>query len=102
MVVGVAVFVVGILIVVVWLLVEMKRMRHKIFAIFLIALILFTYLSFYVALKGKDINYTTLGGWTQAGKLYFNWLGGMFGNMKSITGYAVKMDWKPTNSTGDR
>ena len=43
---GVTVFVVAILIIAIWVVVEMKRMRHKILAIFLIGLVLFSYLSF--------------------------------------------------------
>ncbi|MFH1585540.1 MAG: hypothetical protein ABIB79_02135 [archaeon] len=91
--IGAALFVVSILIVAIWVFVELKRLRHKVFAVFLIALILFTYISFSVVLKGQDIEWSTMGGVMKASKLYFSWLGSMFGNMKSITGYAVKMNW---------
>ena len=34
----------------------------------------------------------------KATSVYFSWLGSTFGNLKSITSYAVKMDWKSNES----
>lgn len=96
--VGFAFFVVVALILVIWIFIEIKRMRHKLFAIFLIALILFTYISFSVVLRGKNIDYTSVSGWTTAGKLYFSWLGNAFENFKTLTSSAVKMDWEGNKS----
>ena len=100
MAIGIALFVIAVLVVAIYVLVEIKRMRHKVFAVFLICLILFTYISFATVLKGKDIDYKSIGGLTTAGKLYLSWLGSMFGNAKSITTYAVKMDWRSNVSGG--
>ena len=94
MVIGTTFFIVAALIVAVWVLIEIKRFKHKIFAIFLIVLILFTYLSFSYTLSGHDINFKSVTGLEEAGKLYFVWLGSMFNNMKAITTNAIKMDWK--------
>ena len=98
--VGLTLFVIAILIIAVWVIIEMKRFRHKLLAIFLIALILFTYVSFSVTLKGKDIDYKTLSGLSSATKLYFSWLGSIFVNVKTITTNAIDMTWK-SNSTED-
>ena len=99
MVIGPTLLVVAVLIVAVWVIIEIKRFKHKVFAIFLIALILFTYLSFIVVIKGEDIDFKTGAGLKQAGQLYFSWLGSLFGNLKSITTHAIDMDWKQINET---
>jgi|SRR3989344_1335371 len=97
--IGVAVFVVAVVIIAIWVIVEFKRLRHKMFAIFLIVLILFSYLSFSYVLKGKDINLKSVSGIIEGGKFYFLWLGSMFGNAKSITSYVVKMNWRSNETS---
>ena len=94
MVIGITFFIVAALIVAVWILIEVKRFKHKIFAVFLIFLILFTYLSFSYTLSGQDIDLKTISGITEAGKLYMVWLGSMFSNVKVITANVIDMDWK--------
>lgn len=94
MVIGTTFFVVAVLVVAVWLIIEFKRFRHKLLAIFLVALIIFTYISFMVTLKGQDIDFRSVAGLKQAGKLYLSWLGSVFGNLKTITTNAIHMDWK--------
>jgi len=96
---GVTVFVVAILIIAIWIIIEMKRMRHKVFAIFLIGLILFSYLSFTFVFKNQEIDLTSIEGIRDASGLYFSWLGAIFSNLKSITSNAINMDWKK-NETG--
>ena len=91
--IGLALIIISILIIGIWVLVELRRMKHKLWAIFLICLVLFSYISFSLVLKGQDIDYKSVGGLIQAGKIYFSWLGGVFGNVKTITGSAVDMDW---------
>ncbi|MFA5953138.1 MAG: hypothetical protein WC812_00950 [Candidatus Pacearchaeota archaeon] len=99
MVIGIAFVVLAILIVGIWVVIEAKRMKHKLFAIFLIVLILVTYISFASVLRNNNVDLKTSGGIVTAGKLYFSWLGGIFGNLKSVTNYAVKQDWKVLNET---
>mgnify|MGYP001612662498 CR=1 FL=1 len=99
MAIGVVLLVIVILVVLIWLLMEFKQFRHKIWAVFLIALILFTYFSFTTVLKGKDIDLKSVSGLTQATKLYFSWLGSAFANVKTITTNAIHMDWRNTNKT---
>lgn len=97
--VGITLFIVAVLIIAIWVIIEIKRLRHKVFAIFLIALILFTYISFSVTLKGQDIDFRSASGLLSATKLYFSWLVSIFTNLKSITTQAIHMDWI-SNKTG--
>ena len=100
MVVGVTLFVIAVLIIAIWVVIEIKRLKHKIFAIFLIALILFTYVSFTVSLRGEDIDFKTIPGMMEGSRLYLSWLGSLFSNVKSITTHAVRLDWKGNESVG--
>lgn len=68
------------------------------FAVFLIGLILFSYLSFAFVFKDNEIDFTSIEGIREAGGLYFAWLGTVFSNLKSITSNAIDMDWQ--NETG--
>jgi len=88
-----SVIIVLLLVLGIWILIEVKRMRHKIFAVFLIALILFTYISFTVIIKNNDVDLKTVDGLAKATKLYFSWIGFAFFNVKSITTNAIRMDW---------
>jgi len=97
--IGVWLFVVAVLVIAIWIIIEVKRLRHKIFAIILIGLILFSYISVSVLFRGEDIDFKTVPGLMKAGKIYVSWLGSVFGNMKSITTHAVKMDWTSVNQT---
>lgn len=95
MAIGTTLLIVGILVALVWIVIEFKRFRHKLLAVFLIVLIILTYVSFLVTFKGKDINLNSIEGIKEAGTLYFSWLGSVFGNVKTITTNAIKMDWSP-------
>jgi len=83
----------SVLILAIWVIIEIKRLKHKLFAIGLIALILFTYVSFSVTIKNQEIDFKTASGLTKATKLYFIWLGSTFSNMRTITSNAIKMNW---------
>jgi len=94
MVVGITLIVVVLLIAGVWLLIEVKRLKHKLFAIFLIALILITYFGFLASVNGRGVDFSTASGWVEAGGLYFSWISGIFVKAKQVTMYAVGLDWK--------
>ena len=93
MVLTVALFVIAVLIALIWIVIEMKRLRHKLFAIFLISLILLFYVSFALSIRGHDIDYKTVPGVIQIAKIYFSWLSFAFGNVVQVTSSAIKMDW---------
>ena len=100
MAISTTLIIVGILVVGVWLVIEFQRFRHKLLAIFLVLLIIFTYVSFAITIKGKGIDFKTTEGLKEAGQIYFSWLGSIFSNVKTITSKAIAMDWKPdTNAT---
>ncbi len=90
---GVALVVVGILIAAVWVFIEIKRLRHKMFAIFLIGLIIFVYITASMTFKGNDVDFGSVSGIMRAGSLYFSWLKVAISNLGSITSNAIKLDW---------
>ena len=99
MTIGVSFFVLAALITTVWVFIEFKRMKHKIFAIILIGLILFGYLSVGFVFEDKKVDYKTVPGLMDAGKVYFSWLTSVFVNIKVITTNTIKMDWKSNSSS---
>lgn len=98
MMIGVTLVIILALIVAIWLAVTVKRVRHKIFAIFLIGLILFLYFSISSVFNGKELDIKDTSGVMDAAKIYFSWLGSFFSNLKSLTADVINMDWKG-NST---
>ena len=100
MAIGVAILIIAVAIIAIYFLIELKRFRHKIFAIFLILLILFVYLTAMYVFKERDVNLKTASGFIEATKIYFNWLLSAFGNLKTITANAIHMDWGGNKSIG--
>ena len=100
MAIGMTVLIISALIAAIWVIIEIKRLKHKLFAIFLIGLILFGYFSFNVSLRGQDIDVKTVSGIIEVSKIYFSWLGSAFGNIKDITTNAINMDWKGNQTAG--
>ena len=91
--IGGTLFIVSVVVIAIWVIVEVKRVKHKIFALFLIGLIIASYLSAAFVFRGQDINLTSVSGVLTASKIYFSWLGNVFVNVKEITANAIKMDW---------
>ena len=87
------IFIISAIIVAIWVLIEFKRMRHKLFAFFLIGLILFSYLSMIFLFQDQEVDLKTIPGVVGASKLYFSWLGSVLGNFKTITTNAISLDW---------
>ena len=83
----------------IWILMEVKRLKHKLFAIFLVMLLILGFVSTTYIFKNQDIDYATLPGIVTATKIYFSWLVSIFNNTKTITANAIKMDWSADNST---
>ena len=85
----------------IWIFLEVKRLKHKVIAIALIGLILFSYFSFSAVFKdGAD--FKTGKGIIDATKIYYSWLVSVFLNVKTLTANAVNLDWSPDNSTSNR
>jgi len=102
MVVLLVIFVLAVLLIGIWMLIELKKIKHKLFAILLIGLILFLYITASFTFKGHDINFKSAEGLIKAGKLYFAFLGGFFGNLKTITTHAIDMNWGLNNETSGK
>lgn len=96
--IGVTVLIIAALIAAIWMVVEVKKMKHRIFAIILIAAILFIYFSFNAATSGKQIDFKTIDGIKNVGQIYFSWLGSFFANIKTVTANVIHLNWKG-NST---
>jgi len=70
MVVGVTFFIIAVLIIAIWVIIEIQRLKHKIFAIVLILLILFSYISATIIFRGQNIDFKTIPGVIEASKIY--------------------------------
>jgi hypothetical protein len=70
-----------------------KEIRHK--AGLVLATVFFLFLLFSViqVYRSNKLDLTSFEGVVQAGKIYFSWLGQIFGNIKGTAGYAIKQDW---------
>ena len=73
-----------------WLVMLMVKLRHKLFVIIIIALILFGYLGFNLALEGHEADLTDFKGVAEASGIYFSWLGSAFGTAQTITSRVVE------------
>lgn len=93
---------IGALLIVGLILAKARHVKHKFFAIFVVLLILFFYLTIPKVISGKDVNLKTFDGIVVTTKLYFTWLKHGFGNMKSLTGQAIGMDWVGNQSEGEQ
>ena len=91
--IGIVLIVISILVLGIWLMVELRKFKHQLWAFFLIGIILFAYLSFTLTTRNHDINYASFSGIIKASQIYFSWLGNLFINLKSIAGHAIGLDW---------
>jgi hypothetical protein len=82
-----------VIILLIWLFIEVKRARHKVFAVALILVMIFLYFSVTYVFQGKNVDYKSVSGISDATKIYFNWLGYFYGNVKTVTMNTIRMDW---------
>ena len=80
---------------------KLSHMKHKIVLIVLVSLFVFFYFSVNYVSSNNDFNLSSPSGLIGAGKVYFLWIGQGLGNLKTITGNVVNMDWVPENRTVD-
>ncbi len=93
--------VVGIVILLFYILFSVLRIRHSFIAVTIIVILLFFAAGFIVVFQGKSVDFTSTKGLSNAAGLYFNWLGGVFDNMKTVTTNAVKLNWKGNSTQED-
>ena len=96
--IGSTLFTAFVIIIAVWLAIEVIKLRHKIIAILIIGLLLFTYFSFTGVIDNNDVELNSVSDFIHAGKLYVNWLSTLFNNAKLITSHAISLDWMGNNS----
>tara|TARA_Y100000310_G_scaffold337938_1_gene426269 strand:- start:4606 stop:4932 length:327 start_codon:yes stop_codon:yes gene_type:complete len=96
---GVGILIVSAIIIFIWVFIEITRFKHKIFAILSIILVVFLYFGAIVVFQGTDIDFTSYSGMIEATKIYFSWLGSVFGNFKTMTAGAIQLDWGAANKT---
>lgn len=96
-----SVTIIGIVLIIafIWVILELKRFKHRALAIFLMAIVLFTYFSFTFVFKGEKLDLSSWDGIKEAGGIYYSWLTSIFGNVKTLSSNAIKMDWGVNNST---
>lgn len=73
-----------------------KYIEHKIVVFLLLLLFVFIFLSMltiFKTVKTQNIDYKSPEGIVKTGRLYFNWVWSVIGNIKTLTGSAIKMDW---------
>jgi len=91
--------IVGIVVIFGVILIKMNHFRHKMTIIALLFLALFIYSTIMLVNSSNDLDLRTTEGIFQAVKVYTGWLGNGFGNLKTITGNAINMDWSSTNGS---
>lgn len=85
--------VIGVLIVIALAFAKMRHVKHRTFAIFVVILLVFLYLSVSSVMKESTANLKSFTGWVSVGKTYFSWLANAGVNVKNVVGHAIKMDW---------
>ncbi len=87
-----------VLVLVVAAFLKFRHMKHRFFLIIILLLLIFIYTTMSNVIKNNNLNVTTMNGMVTAGKLYFSWLGHIFGNVKDVTGDVIKMNWAGNSS----
>ncbi len=91
--------IVGVVIIFIWLIMEFRRFRHKLLAIFLIITVLSLYISFTLAFKNESVNLGSISGIKETLGIYFSWIGAVSQNFKTITSNVIEMDWGINNES---
>jgi|TARA_Y100000034_G_scaffold122543_1_gene168131 glucan phosphoethanolaminetransferase (alkaline phosphatase superfamily) len=96
---GTGILILSAVIILIWVVIEIKRFKHKIFAIFLMILIIFLYFGVIVVFQDRNVDFDSYSGMIDATKIYFSWLSSVFGNFKTMTAGAIQLDWRAVNET---
>ncbi|MBI3334740.1 hypothetical protein HYZ97_04600 [Candidatus Pacearchaeota archaeon] len=91
-----------VILVLVFVFLKFKEVRHKI-GLFLTALtILFLLVSVGGLYASHELDLSTFDGVVEAGRLYVSWLSAFGSNIAQLSGYVVHQDWGLSNSTSMR
>jgi len=88
-----------ILVILAFVFLRMSHARRRTTLILLIVFLVFVYFTASHVFKQYDIDWKSASGLSKGAKVYFAWLGGAFGNLRTLTSNAIKMDWSQKNQT---
>lgn len=69
-------------------------MKHKVYAILIVLILMFLYISGTQIIGSNNIDISTGEGVVEAAKMYLVWMGHIAENTKSLAGRAIQMDWE--------
>jgi len=92
-------WIIVILVALVWGLLKIRFLKHKLYMVLLLVLVLVLYTTSSVLIAKENIDLSSFDGFVALGKAYLSWAEVLFSNVKSITSNVVKMDWSYSNST---
>ena len=75
------------------ILFKIKEVRHKIGLVFIAGILIFLIFSMTQVYSSNNVDLTSFDGIMYAGKIYLNWLGGLFHNVIRVSDYAVHQNW---------
>ena len=70
-----------------------REIRHRVTHVVIILLVVLLVGSIATVYLSNDVDLTSFEGIASAGKVYFSWLGTMFGNIGKVSTYAISQDW---------
>lgn len=97
MVLGPTLIAIGSVAALVFLFIQIKNFR--IISTVLIILVAVSYFGFISQAQEQGVELNDVESIAMAGKIYFNWLGGIVGNVESLTGKASNMNWTVENES---
>ena len=65
----------------------------------LMLILMFIFLGAFFIVSNNNLHLANQSEFSQFGSMYYFWLGHIFDNVKSVTGYVVEFGWLPDNQT---
>lgn len=90
---GTTLIIISLIIIIVWVLLEIKRFRHKVFLISFVVLMVFLYVGVVAVLHNRQVDLKSISGIISFTKIYFSWLSSIVVNLKSISANVIQMNW---------
>jgi hypothetical protein len=92
----------GFLLLIIYIAIKEDDFKRRIGHLLMIVGVCFLLFTGYMIFSGKEINFTSIGGISNAAKTYFSWFSIAGKNIARVTSYALNQEWKAdeTNSTG--
>jgi len=72
---------------------QLAHMKHRFSILFFVILAAIFIITFVKVVNANSIDLKSPSGIFSGVKLYFSWLGHLFGNLKVITGNMLRMEW---------